>query len=43
MSNERKVTIKICRRAAYLMFRNPTRSLEALDAREFISRCYEIS
>ena len=43
MSNQRKATIKICRRTAYLIFRNSQRSLEVLNAREFITRCYEIS
>ena len=43
MSRERKAAIRICRRAGYLVFRNYERSPKIVNARDFITRCYEVS
>lgn len=43
MPNLRELTLRICRRAAYLMFTNSARSSKVLSERELIDRCYRNS
>lgn len=43
MSNRRKITLRIGRRAAYLMFTNSAKSSKVLNGRELIDRCYHNS
>lgn len=39
----RQRTMRICRRAAYLLLKNSHKSCKVINNREFIARCYQIS
>jgi hypothetical protein len=51
MSRQRKLTIIICQRAAYLLFNNSSKTSRVVSykpndiaiLRQFITRCYQIS
>ena len=43
MSNQSQTIMRICRRAGYWIFLASARSLKVSEARELLTRCYEIS